>query len=207
MAEYEVAAIDEVTPQLRAPGAGNTYKFPRAISSMVATETMWIPAAAMRPTVSNGCASITSVETTAGRPDLIVLDFDDAADEHAQFQVAMPQRWDLGTVTFQGWHTTTATDTDGVAWGLQGVSCSDGATIDVAYGTPVVVTDAYQSTAEDMYITAVSSAVTIANTPADDDILFFRVFRDVSDAADTAVEDARLIGIKLFFTIDAGTDA
>jgi hypothetical protein len=170
-------------------------------------QTIFIPAAAMKPTVSNGCAVLTSVETTSGRPDMIVLDFDDAADEHAQFQIAMPKSWDEGTITFQVWHTTTATDTDGVAWGLQGVACSDGDTIDVAYGTPVVVTDAYQSTAEDLYVTAVSSAVTIAGTPAAGDMCFFRIFRDVSDAADTATEDARLIGVQLLFTVNAGNDA
>jgi hypothetical protein len=35
---------------------------------------------------------------------------------------------------------------------------------------------------------------------------FFRVFRDVSDANDTAAEDARLIGVKIFFTTDTGGD-
>lgn len=168
---------------------------------------LFVPASAMRPTVSNGCAAITDVETTAGRPDMQVLDFDATADEHAQFQVAMPKSWNEGTITFRVHHTTTATDTDGVAWGLQGVACSDGDTIDAAYGTAVVVTDAYQSTAEDLYVTADSSAVTIAGTPAAGDMCFFRVFRDVSDAADTATEDARLIGVELLFTLNAVNDA
>jgi hypothetical protein len=35
---------------------------------------------------------------------------------------------------------------------------------------------------------------------------FFRVGRDVSDANDDMAEDARLLGIKLFYTIDAGED-
>jgi hypothetical protein len=168
--------------------------------------TIFVPAGAMRPTVSNGCAALTDVETTAGRPDMQVLDFDATSDEHAQFQVAFPKSWNEGTVTFQVWWTSTATDTDGVAWGLQGVAVSDGDTIDVAYGTAIVVTDDAQSTAEDMYVTAESSAVTIAGTPAADDMCFFRFFRDVSDGNDDMTEDARLIGIKLFFTTDASDD-
>lgn len=168
--------------------------------------TIAIPAAAMRPTVSNGCAAITDVETTAGRPDLQVLDFDASADEHAQFQITMPKSWDEGTVTYQVWWTSAATDTDGVTWALQGVACSDGDTADVAYGTAVTVDDANQSTAKDVYVTAESGAVTIAGTPAAGDICFFRLFRDVSDANDTAAEDARLIAIKLFITLDAGDD-
>jgi hypothetical protein len=170
-------------------------------------ETIWIPAAAMRPTVSNGCAFLASVETTAGRPDMNVLDFDASADEHAQFEICFPKSWDEGTVTFRVHHTTTATDTDGVAWGLQGVAVSDGDTIDVAYGTPIVVTDAYQSTAEDEYVTAVSAAVTIAGAPAAGDRCVFRIFRDVSDAADTAAEDGRLLGVEIFFTTSAADDA
>jgi hypothetical protein len=136
-----------------------------------------------------------------------VLDFDDGTDEHAQFSVAFPKSWNLGTVTFQAFWTSTATDTDGVAWGLQGVACSNDGTIDVAYGTAVVVTDDNVSAAEDLLVTAESGAITIAGTPADDDLCYFRVFRDVSDGNDDMTEDARLIGIKLFFTTDANNDA
>jgi hypothetical protein len=171
------------------------------------TENIWIPAGAMRPTVSNGCAPITEVETTSGRPDMQVLDFDATSDEHAQFSIAFPKSWNEGTITFQVYWTTTATDTDGVAWGLQGVAVSDNDTIDVAYGTAVVVTDDALGAAEDQCVTAESSAVTIAGTPAVGDICYFRIFRDVSDANDDMTEDARLIGVKIFFTTDATNDA
>ena len=170
-------------------------------------DTVWVPATAMTPTVSNGCASIATVETTSGRPDMQVLDFDDGSDEHAQFSVAFPKSWNVGTITFQVYWTTTATDTDGVSWGLQGVAVSDNDTIDVAYGTAVVVDDAGLSAAEDLCVTAESGAVTIAGSPADNDLVFFRIFRDVSDSNDTATEDARLIGVKVFFTTDLANDA
>ena len=178
-----------------------------SLTGIAGKQTIWIPAAAITPTASNGCAARTQVETTAGRPDMDVLDFDDGTDEHAQFSVAFPKSWNLGTVTFQAFWTSTATDTDGVAWGLQGVACSNDGTIDVAYGTAVVVTDDNVSAAEDLLVTSESSAITIAGTPADDDLCYFRVFRDVSDGNDDMTEDARLIGIKLFFTTDALNDA
>ena len=169
--------------------------------------TIWIPAAAMRPTTSNGCAAITDVETTAGRPDLQVLDFDASSDEHAQFQIALPKSWNLGTLMFQGFWTSTATDTDGVAIALQAVACADDDTADVAYGTAIVVTDDNISAAEDVLITAESAAMTVAGSPAADELVFFRVFRDVSDANDDMTEDMRLVGIKLFVTLNAGNDA
>ena len=200
-----------VTPHATASSA--TMAFTGSITAAgnavatVGTQTAWIPACAMRPTKSNGCADITDVETTAGRPDMQVLDFDATADEHAQFQISMPKSWNEGTVTFAVYWTTTATDTDGVAWGLQGVAVSDNDTIDVAYGTAVVVTDDALSAAEDLMVTATSSAVTIGGSPAAGDLCFFRIFRDVSDANDDMAEDARLIGVKVFFTTDAANDA
>ena len=169
-------------------------------------QTIWIPAAAMRPTSSNGCATITEVETTAGRPDMQVLDFDKDSDEAAQFQVCFPKSYALGTITFQVWWTGLAATT-GVAWGLQGVGVPDNSTIDVAYGTAVVVTDDAQGAVEEVLVTAESGAVTIAGTVADNDICFFRIFRDVSDGNDDMAGDARLLGVKLFFTTDAENDA
>ena len=171
----------------------------------VGLQTIWIPSLAMKPTASNPCADPATVETASGRPDMQVLDFDDGSDEHAQFNVAFPKSWNEGTITFQVYWCCTATDTDGVSWGLQGVSVPDNSTIDVAYGTAVVVDDVNQGAAEEMLVTAVSSAVTIAGA-AVDTTTFFRIFRDVSDANDTAAEDARLLGVKLFFTTDAEND-
>ena len=170
-------------------------------------QSKYISASEMRPTVTAGCADLVDVETTAGRPDMQVLDFDASADEHTQFEFAFPNSWNLGTVTFQVFWTTTAVDADGVAWALQGVFVSDGDTIDVVYGTPIVVTDDAQSAAEDVLVTVESSAVTLGGTPADGGMTYFRLFRDVSDANDDMAEDARLIGIKLFFTTDTGNDA
>ena len=169
-------------------------------------QTCYIPAKAMRPTSSNPCADITDVETTAGRPDLQVLDFDATADEGAQFDVAFPKNWDAGTITFRVFWVSTATDTDGVSWALQGLSVPDNTTIDAAYGTAIVVDDANQGAVEEMLVTATSGAVTIASA-ADDCLTFFRIFRDVSDSNDTATEDARLLGCQIFFTTDAGNDA
>lgn len=179
---------------------------PGTVQSVVGKHTIWVPASAMRPTVSNGCASLVDIETTAGRPDMQVLDFNNAADEHAQFSVAFPRSWNRSTVTFRAFWTTAGVVTTGVAIALQGVAVSDNDTIDVAYGTAVVVTDDALNAAEDLMVTAESAAITIAGTPADEDTCFFRVFRDVGDANDDMTQDMRLIGIQLYYTIDTGED-
>ena len=204
------SASDTDALSISSGGVVNFTQAPTVSSAAIKTagkETIFVPAAAMSPTASNGCAALATAETTSGRPDMNVLDFDASSDEHAQFQIAFPKSWNEGTVTFQAFWTTTATDTDGVAWGLQGVAVSDNDTIDVAYGTAVVVTDDALGAAEDLCVTAESGAITIAGSPAAGDMCFFRIFRDVSDSNDDMAEDARLIGIKLFFTTDAANDA
>ena len=168
--------------------------------------TIWVPATAMTPTASNGCAAITTVETTAGRPDMNVLDFDSSSDEHAQFTVAFPKSWNEGTVTFQVFWSSNASS-DGCSWGLQGVAIGDNDSIDVAYGTAVVVDDSALGAVEEICVTPESGAVTIAGSPAVDQLCYFRIFRDVSDGNDTMSADGRLHGIKVFYTTDAANDA
>ena len=177
-----------------------------AVIKTAGLETIWVPAASMRPTSSNGCAAITDVETTAGRPDLQVLDFDKDADEAAQFQISFPKSWNEGTITFAVYYIGLAATT-GVAFGLQGVSVGDNEEADQAYGTAVVVTDDSQGDATEVLITATSGAVTLANSPAAGDISFFRLFRDVSDGNDDMAGDARVLGVKIFFTTNAANDA
>jgi hypothetical protein len=53
----------------------------------------------------------------------------------------------------------------------------------------------------------VSTAVTIAGTPADDYYTFFQVARNATSVSDTFTGDVRLLGIKLFYTTDAANDA
>jgi len=169
-------------------------------------ETIWVPASAMQPTTSNGCSALTTVETTSGRPDMVVLDFDKDSDEFAQFSVAFPKSWNEGTVTFQFFWSGIAATT-GVTLGLQGVAVGDNDTIDVAYGTAVLVDDDAQGAVEEMLVSAESSAITIAGSPAVDQLCYFRIFRDVSATNDDMAGDCRLHGVKLFFTTDAANDA
>ena len=169
-------------------------------------ETMWVPASAMYGATTNG-ADAQQVETTATRPDMKVLDFDASTDEFAQFSVAFPKSWNEGTVTYQVYWTPGSTNTGDCIFGLQGVACADNDTIDVAYGTAVNVTDAGIGTVEDQQITAESGAVTIAGSPAAGELTYFQLFRDANAGGDTFSADARVLGVRIFFTTDAANDA
>jgi len=168
-------------------------------------ETIWVPAVAMYPATSNGCAALAQTELTAQYPEVKSLDFDASSDEYAQFAVAFPKSWDEGTVTFQTYWSVSGTDTGTVCFAVQGVAVSSDDTLDVAMGTAVANTAlAGSGTANDLMINVESGAITIDGSPAAGDEVFFNIYRDVS--ADDQTADARLVGIKLFFTTDAAND-
>ena len=176
------------------------------VAKTAGKESIYVPAAAMYPSTTNPCSDITQVETTALRPDLKVLDFADGADDFAQFSVAFPKSWNEGTVTFQPFWTVTGTNTGTVAWQLAAVAITNDESINTAFGTQVATTAlAFSGTSNDLMVSAESGAVTIAGSPAANDMCFFQINRDVS--ADTQSGAARLLGIKLFFTTDAANDA
>jgi hypothetical protein len=175
-----------------------------AKAKVAGKETIYVPAAAMYPNSTAGCADLAQVELSNG-PEIKCLDFDASSDENAQFTVCFPKSWNEGTVTFQAFWTVTGTNTGTVAWGLSGGCMADDASINTAFGTNVVATaKAFSGTSNDMTVSAESGAVTIANA-AVDTMAYFQIMRDVS--ADSQSGDARLLGIKLFFTTDAANDA
>ena len=175
-----------------------------AAVKVAGVETIYVPATAMYPNTTSGCSGIAQVELSNG-PELRVLDFDASSDENAQFTVCFPKSWNEGTITFQAFWTVTGTDDGTVAWGLSGVSIADDVSINTAFGTNVVATaKAFSGTSNDMTVSAVSGPVTVASAAVDTQT-YFQVMRDVS--ADSQSGDARLLGIKLFFTTDAKNDA
>ena len=170
------------------------------VSDILGNQTAWIPASAMFPQTTNGCAPLVQVEITANRPELMVLDFDGTSVEWAQFKVVFPGSYNSGTITYRVFWTSTATDTDGVAWQLSGVSPGDGNGIaSTAFGTAVVVTDSAQSIANLMYMSSVSSAVTVTAATTNR-VAWLRIGRDPDNGSDTMAEDARLIGLYVLYT-------
>ena len=171
----------------------------------VGKETIWVPAVAMYPNTTNGCAALAQTELSNG-PEIKTLDFDKDSDEFAQFAVAFPKSWNEGTVTFQAFFTAASTNTGTTAFVLNAVALADNGDLNTAFGTAVGPTaKAMSGTSNDLAVTAESGAVTIAGSPSVDEYVFFQIMRDVS--ADSLTADAKLLGIKLFFTTDAANDA
>ncbi len=160
----------------------------------------FIPAREWQPAATGGCAALATITIASNQPDSQSLDFDATTLEAAQCQIALPRGWNLGTVTFEAvWSHAATTTNFGVAWRLRGLALSDAQTMAQAFGTAITVTDT-GGTTNMHYRTAESAAMTIANTPALHDTIFLEIARDPANGSDTMAIDARLHGVRLFWT-------
>lgn len=176
-----------------------------AATLMQGKHTIWIPASAMKARVTNGCGSS---DYDSGSNDITIatLDFDTTTQEYAHtIPIGMPKSWNEGTVTAQAyWTNTGGSSTQTVRFTVAGLAISDDDTLNGTFGTAVNLDDTYLAQ-NNLHITAESSAITIGGTPAENDLVIFQVSRDVAN--DNMSGDARLIGIKIFVTINGATDA
>lgn len=174
-------------------------------STVSVIQTIWVPASAMIPRTTLG-AAVGSTETATNKVMIRTLDFDKDADEFAQFSVRMPKSWNESTVTAEFlWSHAATTVNFAVVWALQGLSVSNDDTLEAAFGTAVSVTDT-GGTTDDLYISDDTAAITIAGTPAAEDLVLFQVYRDANAGGDTMAIDARLHGVALFITCNILTD-
>lgn len=153
----------------------------------------------MWPSTTSGAAANAKTEYGTNDVDLYGLAFDQTSQEFAQATVKMPDDWDAGTVTATFVWTKVGTATDSVVWGCQGRAYGDNEDIDAAWGTAQEVTDAGQSATNRVHISGVSSAITLAGTPAAGKLVQFRVYRDPADASDGLAADAILLGVMIEF--------
>jgi hypothetical protein len=181
-----------------APGVGGSTQGRQAI---------YIAAGSMAPSVSGGCEALTAIASAANQPDIRTLNFDQTTQEYAQFGIVMPKKWNRGTVTFVAhWSHAATTVNFGVVWDLQAVAVGNDDAIAAAYGTAQTSSDT-GGTTNDLYTSPESAAITVAGSPAAEDMVFFRLSRVTGDGGDTMALDARLHGITLYVTTNADTDA
>lgn len=168
------------------------------------TQTIWVPAGAMVPRTTNGAAPGT-VESTTNKVMYKTLDFDASTAEYAQFAVAMPKGWNESTVTAEVFWSN-ASGTGNVVWAIQGLARSNDDVLDTAFGTAQSVTDGVTA-AGDLMVSAATSAITIGGTPAENDLVIFQIYRDAANGSDTFASDARLHGVKVYYTTTTLNDA
>jgi hypothetical protein len=164
-----------------------------------------VPASAMIAQVTNG-AVLTILEMTTNDNMFVTMDFSPTTQQYVQFSMPMPDSWNESTVTFVPiWSHPSTTTNFGVVWELAALARSDNEAGDIAFGTGGTSTDT-GGTTNNIYLGPESAAITVGQTPVTGDFVMFRISRLVANASDTLAVNARLHGIKLFITTDAGHD-
>jgi hypothetical protein len=177
----------------------NTY------GSNLGKQTFWIPATIILANVTTGPGTTTAQTATSGVVSRS-LDFDTAIQEYAQFGIQMPKKWNEGTLVCQFvWYQAT-TAAGGVVFSIQSTSYANAEGIDSTnFGTAVTATTT-GGTGNTVYVSPETSAMTVGGSPTQENYVVFRVTRDVANASDTLAQDARLLGVKIAYTVDAGKD-
>lgn len=167
-------------------------------------DTIWVPASAMIPLVTNG-AEPQTLEEPNNKEILDILVFDAATQEYAGFNLPMPDTWNLGTIKAKfywapGSNSGSAGDT--VEWAIYGVAIANDGALDVAPagGSAQVISDAVLTgESGSLHVSGATPAITVSGTPAVGKLVHFNVSRNVG-GSDNFGYDARLIGVLIQFT-------
>jgi hypothetical protein len=172
-----------------------------AVALTMGKNTYWIPGLAMAVRTTNG-GTQTSNETSSNKIMEKSVSFSPTTTQYAQWALALPKAYNLGTVTWDlDW---LCTSTGNVVWGLQAVGIGDGDTFDASFGTAIETTDNVLSITQKMK-TAESSPVTISSIAAGD-LAVFQLYRNATSTGNTATSAARVLGLRLYFTTNAADD-
>lgn len=130
------------------------------------------------------------------------LDFNKSTEESAYAQEHVPFRWASTTniVVEVDWFHDTGADTGAVAWGLAYKAIKEDEAV-MGAGTTITQTSAGNHDGGVLVRTVFTSTILATNLEIND-ILTLRLFRDVTDEADTLDEDARVVNLHIYFIQD-----
>ena len=179
------------------------------VADILQYQEIYIDAGAMVATTTNGAGS-GSNEYATNDHKIDYFAFDGATEELVCFKFRFPSAWDRSTIRVKfywapGDSACTAADT--VEWEIGGVAISDDDAIDATLGTTQVISDiVLAGKNDDLHVSGVTPAVTVGGTPALDDIILFKISRNVS-GTDDMTEDAWLFGCAIQYKINQAVTA
>jgi hypothetical protein len=156
--------------------------------------------------INQGCGALASFQNSSTK--LPYLPFDATAVEDSAFVIAMPKAWDeaLG-ISYQVYWTHPATTTNfGTVWDMYAKEYSNDDNIDGASYTGIGTVTDTGGTTHDLYISPESASSAFA-AAAEGDLVHFIIRRTADSGSDTLAVDAWLIGVKVFYTTNAVSEA
>ena len=160
----------------------------------------------MKTSLSSGAGGPNQVNIAAGQPDIFTVDFSHASSQEAQFILAMPKGWNVGTLTAEFVWSQASTSAGSVVWGISAVAMSNGDSLAQNFGTEITVTAA-GGTTNVQYVSSETSAITPGGTVLSKNEMYLKVRRLGSNGSDTLTIVSRLHGVRLYYTASSLTDA
>ena len=133
----------------------------------------------------------------------MVLDFDSAGTEYADFSFVVPSHYSASALfdVFINWSCDTAGGTDGVVWAVQFKSVTDdGDDLDTkTFGTAQVFAESLPASAAGEVQQASKTGITFAaaQSPLAGELLFVRLYRDHDAGDDTLANDAEFHSMEI----------
>jgi hypothetical protein len=164
-------------------------------------QTIWIPAGAFTPRITNGPAY-----GLKALGDMIYrsLAFSPTTGQSAQFLAVMPKSWNAGAIT--GRVRFASTGTGAVVWGLRARYFNTGDAQTNTFPTGATVTTAYPTA--NLTKDTAEIAFTPAGTATKGCTMILEVYRDAAAGADTMdAALADLLGVEVFYSTNGLNDA
>lgn len=167
-------------------------------------DTVFVPASAMTPSASGGCSAFETTATSSGNPDINHLSFSNSGTQTAQFHLQLPKRWDGNDIKVQALWTGLTADAGDVEFEVSALAVGNDDAIDASFGTAVALSDTFIA-AEDVHATP-EGTLTVGGTPAEGDLIFFKVSRDNGIGSNRAAP-ANLLGLRIVFAVSGISDS
>lgn len=179
-----------------------------AAAGTLGQHTIWVSGGAMKARSTNGATPVSN-ELPTNDVMIVGYDFNQSTSQGVQFYYQSPKGADetAGLVFQFVWEAGTTPGSGDVVWGVRAKAVGDGDELDSAWGTAQTVTDTYQASGTKLHATAETAVVTPAGTWAEEDLILVEIYRDAANGADTYTQEARLIGVRHHYTINAATDS
>lgn len=162
--------------------------------------TMMLPASMFAPQLTGGCAPLAQLSLGSGKPEVRTLNFDANVDEFAQCILTLPANWDEGSLSAEFlWSHASVSGAFGVVWSLEALMAGNTEALGQSFGSNTNQLDT-GGTADTLYVSPVSGAVTPAGSIAAENALLLRVSRVATHANDTLAVDARLHAVRLLYS-------
>ena len=165
---------------------------------------IWVPAAAMSGRQTNGAfREFYEVNPGVSYLNFTTMNFVDSSDTYAYFAIRMPKSWDRSTVTAKFAFSVDTTSSGYVLFQLQGMAVGTSESLTALnYGSSSPKSTTVD-TADVLYQSDATSAITVSGTIVAEDWVGFQVSRITTD---TYAGIARLLGVTILYTIEAETD-